>query len=99
MHRNIKKVQREAKEAVAAAAEEEARKIAEDWCPPLSKDEQLMHRSAQLGDEFELIRHLSRPGWEDRINKRDEYGRTPLICAAEGGSALEKARALRPVDE
>ena len=29
----------------------------------LSKDEKLMHRSAQLGDEFELIRHLSRPGW------------------------------------
>ena len=56
-----------------AVDDEEARLIAMDYCPPLSKDEKLMHRSAQLGDEFELIRHLSRPGWP--VPPR----RTPLI--------------------
>lgn len=64
------------------------RKIDEDWTPPLSEDEELLHRAAQLGDEFELIRKLSQKGWDGMLNARDEYGRSALMCAAQAGSFI-----------
>ena len=33
--------------------------ICEDWIPPLLEDDEQMHRTAALGDEFELIRKMS----------------------------------------